>query len=103
MVDFGDPIGREQGYRRPAVIISSDRMNRSAAGLVVVVPTTRTKRGIASHVEIEAGASGLSDTSYAKVEDIKSISTERLIRHRGHAPLEAMSRISSIARLILEL
>ncbi|MDQ3421847.1 MAG: type II toxin-antitoxin system PemK/MazF family toxin, partial [Actinomycetota bacterium] len=41
LVDFGTPIGHEQGYRRPAMIVSADRMNTSKAGLVIVVPLTR--------------------------------------------------------------
>ncbi len=42
LVDFGTPIGHEQGYQLPAMIVSADRMNTSTAGLVIVVPLTRT-------------------------------------------------------------
>ena len=28
MVDLGDPVGHEQGYRRLAVAISADRLHR---------------------------------------------------------------------------
>lgn len=41
-------------------------MNRSRAGLVIVVPVTRTRRGLPSHVEIEPASSGLRETGYAK-------------------------------------
>src|SRR5580658_6419765 len=85
-VDFGEPVGHEQAYRRPAVIVSSDRLNSSRAELVIVVPLTRTRRGLPSHVEIAPGNSGLSELSYAKTEDVKSISTNRLVRRLGLAP-----------------
>jgi mRNA interferase MazF len=54
-VDFGEPVGREQSGRRPAVIMSADALNVSRAGVVIVVPTTTTHRGLPSHVEIEPG------------------------------------------------
>lgn len=83
MVDFGDPIGHEQGYRRPALVVSADRLNTSRAELVVVLPLTRTRRDLPAHIEIGPGPCGLAETSYAKTEDIKSVSTRRLIRRLG--------------------
>ena len=47
MVDFGEPIGREQAGRRPALVISEDGLNDGPAGLVIVVPITSTQRGLA--------------------------------------------------------
>jgi mRNA interferase MazF len=83
LVDFGDPIGREQSGRRPAVVVSADPLNESRAGVVIVVPTTTTHRGLPSHVEIEPGSSGLDEVSYAKCEDVKSVSEQRLIARLG--------------------
>ena len=103
LVDFGEPVGREQGYRRPAVIISDDRLNRSRAELVIVVPVTTTRRGLPSHVEIEPGASGLKNTSYAKTEDVKSISTNRLIRRLGVVPADRLNRAEHALRVLLRL
>jgi mRNA interferase MazF len=103
LVDFGEPIGHEQGYRRPAVVISVDRFNRSRAELAVVLPITSTRRGLPSHIEIEAGESGLDHTSYAKTEDIKSVSTQRLIRRLGLVPADRLDRAEHALRLLLGL
>jgi mRNA interferase MazF len=83
LVDFGDPVGREQSGRRPAVVVSADPLNESRAGVVIVVPTTTTRRGLPSHVEIEPNSSGLDEVSYAKCEDVKSISEQRLVARLG--------------------
>ena len=83
LVDFGEPVGREQSGRRPAVVVSADPLNHSRAGVVIVVPTTTTRRGLPSHVEIEPGSSGLDDPSYAKCEGVKSIPEQRLIARLG--------------------
>jgi len=101
LVDFAEPVGHEQGYRRPAVIVSDDRLNRSRAGLAIVIPLTTTRRGLPSHVEIESGASGLQ--SYAKAEDVKSIPTQRLIRRLGTIGADPLNRAEYALRILLGL
>lgn len=103
LVDFGVPVGREGGYTRPAVVVSSDMLNAGPGGVVVVVPTTTARRGLPVHVEIEPGASGLDEASYAKCEDVKSVATERLVRRFGVAAPEAVHRIGQTLRYVLQL
>ncbi len=103
LVDFGDPVGHEQAGRRPAVVISANPLNESPAGVVVVIPTTTTYRGLPKHVEIDPDSSGLDEISYAKCEDIKSISEERLIRRLGAAQDEVTHQIERVLRILLDL
>ena len=42
-VDFGQPIGREQGGRRPALVLTSRNYNVRSS-VFVVCPITRTER-----------------------------------------------------------
>lgn len=103
LVDFGDPIGREQSGRRPAVVVSSDLLNDSRAGVVVMIPVTTTYRDLPSHVEIDRGSSGLDEISYAKCEDVKSISAQRLIGRLGTVNGEAIFQIARVLRFLLDL
>ena len=103
LVDFGEPVGREQAGRRPAVVVSADALNESPAGVVIVVPTTTTRRGLPSHVEIEPGPSGLDALSYAKCEEVKSISEDRLISRLGHIPDETVFQIGRVLELLFDL
>jgi mRNA interferase MazF len=103
LVDFGDPIGREQSGRRPAVVVSADPLNESRAGVVIVVPCTTTRRGLPSHIEIEPGQSGLDDVSYAKCEDVKSISDQRLVTRLGSVVDETPFGIARALRFLLEI
>lgn len=102
LVDFGDPVGREQSGRRPAVVVSTDPLNASRAGIVIVVPTTTAHQGLPSHVEIEPTASGLDEISYAKCEDVKSISVKRMIARVGSVPDTAMFDIGRALRFLLD-
>ena len=103
LVDFGEPIGREQSGRRPAVVISADALNEGPAGVIVVVPCTTTRRGLPSHVEIDSGDSGLDVVSYAKCEDLKSVSEQRLITRLGQVGPRVIFEISRVLRFLLEL
>ena len=103
LVDFSDPVGQEQAGRRPAVVVSVNSLNESKAGVVILVPITRTRRNLPSHVELEPGASGLSEVSYAKCEDIKSVSEYRLITHIGSITEEASFQIRRILGFLLDI
>lgn len=103
LVDFGDPVGREQSGNRPAVVVSADLLNDSPAGVVVVIPITTTHRGLPSHIEIDQGDSGLDEVSYAKCEDVKSISEQRLIARLGSVGEDVVLQAARALRFLLEL
>ena len=102
-MEFGEPVGREQSGRRPAVIISADPLNTSPAEVVIVIPTTTTHRGLPSHVEIEPGASGLDEISYAKCEDVKSISEQRLVARLGAVGDKVTFDLARVLRFLLDI
>lgn len=103
LVDFGEPVGREQAGRRPAVVVSADALNEGPAGVVVVVPLTTAHRGLPSHIEIDPETSGLGEVSYAKCEDVKSISSERFVAHLGRVGPDVLFAMGRALRFLLEL
>lgn len=103
LVDFGDPVGHEQAGRRPAVVVSADLLNESQAGVVLVVPTTTTARGLPSHIELDPVDSGLEEISYAKCEDVRSISERRTITRLGAVGEQTMFGIARSLRFLLDL
>jgi len=54
-------------------------------------------------VEVDTGSSGLDHVSYAKCEDVKSISVERLITRLGAAGSDVMFEITRSLRFLLDL
>lgn len=102
-VDLGQPVGHEPAFRRPAVVVSVELLNNSPGAPVVVVPVTSTAYGLRSHVEIVSGRSGLRDISYARCDQLRVISTERLsARLRVVAPNE-LHAIDQALRFVLDL
>jgi len=83
LLDFGEPVGHEQGWVRPAVVVSSDNWNRHASA-VTVLPMTRTRFDLPTRVEVEpSAANGLDATSYARCEDVRGVSEYRLLQRIG--------------------
>lgn len=102
-VDLGQPVGHEPAFRRPAVVVSVDILNNSPGQLVMAVPVTSTAYGLRSHVEVEPGSSGLGHTSYARCDQLRVISTERLSSRRGAISPDQMRAIDQALRFVLDL
>jgi mRNA interferase MazF len=80
LVDFGNPVGHEEGGVRPAVVVGSATHCRFPIGMAIVVPLTSRNRGLDHHVPIGSAESGLARPSWARTEDITAVSTERFRR-----------------------
>jgi mRNA interferase MazF len=103
MVDLNSTRGREQSGLRPALVLSVDKFNHGPAELVIVVPITKTKRGIPTHVLVPAGEAGLTFDSYIKCEDLRSISKDRLARRVGNVTYPRIEGVQQYVRLLLGL
>jgi mRNA interferase MazF len=104
-----DPVrGSESNKQRPAVIVSNDRANAAATrlgrGVVTVVPvTSNTDKVYPFQVFLSAATSGLAVESKAQAEQVRSVATQRLLRHIGRVSPAEMSDIDDALRLHLAL
>jgi mRNA interferase MazF len=99
-----DPVkGREQAGRRPALVLSVDQFNHGPAELVVVIPITSKAKGIPFHVSVDPPEGGLSQLSFIKCEDVRSISKERLIQKLGVVTDQTMDQVEDRVRILLAL
>lgn len=108
MVDLDPARGAEAGKRRPAVIVSNDAANSSAArigrGVVSVVPvTSNVERVHPFQVLLPAGDGGLPHDSKAQAEQVRSIDAERVEDRLGRLPDRLMSALDAALRLHLSL
>lgn len=82
-VDFGDPIGHEQAFRRPAVVVSNTSFNHHAH-LATVCPITsaRTAPKYPSEVELP-NLPGIVTQGVILAQQIRTVSTDRVVKIRG--------------------
>lgn len=103
MADPDPVVGHEQGGRRPFMVISIDRMNRSAAGLVVAVPLTTTDRGSELHIRLDPPEGGLSRVSFALPEMVRVLSTLRLKQRLGRASADSVETVARRVGILIGL
>jgi len=85
------------------LVISVDPFNKSAAGLVVILPLTMRFRGIPSHVEVNPPEGGLRVRSFVKCEDVRSIAVDRLAESWGIVSPATIDLVEDRLRLLLGL
>jgi mRNA interferase MazF len=100
---FDPVVGHEQGGEHPCLVISDDRFNHSRAHLVIVLPITRTERGIASHIRLDPPECGLKAVSFIKCEDVRSISKQRLQSRWGKVSAKTMNTVEDRLRILMNL
>jgi mRNA interferase MazF len=108
LTDLDPVLGSEANKRRPAVIVSNDRANATAArlrrGVVTVVPvTSNVGRVFPFQVLLPADMTGLLVDSKAQAEQVRSVSVGRLGPVLGRLPTSLMRELDEALRLHLQL
>ena len=99
-VDFGVPMGSEQGGRRPALIIQNDIGNKTSTTTIIGAITSSKIYDVKYpfHVQIPAKESGLSNDGTVKLEQIRTISVDRLISLIGSLSPNKMLEVDEAIR-----
>jgi mRNA interferase MazF len=104
-----DPArGSEAGKTRPAIVVSNDAANATAArlgrGVITVVPvTSNVARIYPFQVFLRAGQTGLRQDSKAQAEQVRSIAVERVGEQIGRLPTAVLAELDEALRVHLAL
>ena len=88
----------------PALVISSNALNRHALDICVVPLTSVEHRSFALRVELRAGEGGLSRRSWAKCDQVTTLE-KALVKYPplGRLSAGSLSRVESAIKTALEL
>jgi mRNA interferase MazF len=108
VADVDPARASEADKRRPAILVSNDHANATAArlgrGVVTVVPvTSNIARVFHFQVALPAQVSGLRVDAKAQCEQVRAVSAQRLGPPLGRLPAAVMSQIDDALRLHLQL
>lgn len=99
-----EPVkGREQGKRRPALILSVDAVNEGPSNLSIVIPLTKTDLRVPAHVKIAPPEGNLKKTSYAMTEQIRAVCHKRLLFYIGAVSMDVIKEVEKCVRFLLGL
>jgi mRNA interferase MazF len=100
--------GSEASEARPAIVVSNDAANATAArlgrGVITVVPvTSNTARIYPFQVLLPARQTGLPRDSKAQAEQVRSVDVERVGERVGQLPAALITELDRALRLHLSL
>jgi len=108
LINLDPVVGPEANKRRPAVIVSNDGANVTAArlgrGVITVVPvTSNVDRIYPFQVKLTAESTGLRTDCKAQAEQVRSVAVQRIGPRVGRVPAEGMNLLDEALRLHLAL
>ena len=90
--DLSGTLGREQAGRRPVLVLSHDVFNRHSGTVIAVALTSQPQRADFP-LTLELQSPGLPKKSWAKISQIRTLSTRRLGKRIARAPVEEIETI----------
>lgn len=103
-LDLGAPAGHEAGLRRPAVVVTAERVLRGEPKVVQVVPLTRAIRPSGTEVVIDPDdVNRLASRSSAQCQHVRSVATTRIIRRTGSVGPVVLVELRETLALLLDL
>lgn len=98
IVNLDPTIGAEIKKKRPCLIVSPDEIN-TYLQTVIIVPLTSTQRNLPTRILIKATPqSGLSNDSYAVLDQLKTVDKSRLSTPIGEISDEEKHAVSDILK-----
>lgn len=89
-----DPVkGREQGRRRPGLIVSSPGYLATIPSVVIVLPVTTRARGLPHHVELRGPNLSLDESSFAMTEQPRTVDRSRFTGSAGSVDAATMREV----------
>ena len=101
--DFADPAGSSPGYRRPAVVVSSDRFNRSRIHTVIVAAITSNTRLSREPGNVTLPDDLLPKPSVVNVTALFTVDRDQLVDHVTDLPPLESRALDDGIRLVLVL
>ena len=87
-----DPVrGREQGGRRPVLIISQDVFNEHSGTAVVMAITSRPQQA-GFPLTLKLGEAGLPKESWLKISQVRTLAVERIGERIARLDAETLAR-----------
>jgi mRNA interferase MazF len=104
LVELDPTVGHEQRGIRPCIAVSDPEVNADQRfPLIAVVPVTGTPGEGALYPELSPGKSGLTKTSFALVDHLRSVDKRRIRRVFGRIAKDEIAAVDEGLELFLGL
>lgn len=102
--DLSPVVGSEQGGVRPVLIVQNDVGNKySPTVIAAAITSQKDKTNLPTHIELNAGNTGLMKDSVVLLEQVRTIDKHRLKEKMGTLDDSSMSRVNNAISVSLGL
>lgn len=103
-LNLGVPFGSEPGYRRPHVVIQSDKFNHSAIHTIVVcaITTNLVLAKAPGNILLRAGEANLPEESVVNITQILTVDKRRFAERIGTLSDNRLRQVLRSIRLLIE-
>ena len=103
LADFGPGLRGEPVGHRPVIVLAPAIEYSRHAPTVTVVPLTRRERPyVFRHEVLPSPDNGLAARSFAQIDQIRSVNTERLIHYVGYVDAETWGSVRDLVHVYLD-
>lgn len=103
-LDYDSPVGSEQKGWRPVLIVQNDIGNKiSPTVIIATITTTQPRRDYPFLFQVGPKESGLKETSFIQLNQIRTISKGRLEEKVGHLAERLMLLVDEALKISLGL
>ena len=93
--DLSPVVGSEQGGVRPVLIVQNDVGNKySPTVIAAAITSQKGKANLPTHIELNAGNTGLLKDSVVLLEQVRTIDKHRLKERMGALDNQAMRQVN---------
>lgn len=91
--DLSPVVGSEQGGTRPVLIVQNNIGNRHSPTVIIAVLTSKAKRKLPTHININSGEGNITMDSTVLLEQLRTIDKYRLQKYVGSVSQNIMDQV----------
>ena len=99
LANLSPSVGSEQSGIRPVLIIQNDVGNKYSPTLIALAITSKIKKNIPTHINIDGEKYGLEKNSTILAEQIRTIDKSRIIKKIGVVDNEILEKVKEAIKL----
>jgi mRNA interferase MazF len=92
LADLDPAAGREQGGRRPVLVLSGPSYNELRNEQLIIAAITSRQRNLPFHIAVGTDC-GLRVASWVQSESVRAISVQRVVRPLGHVRPQTLAHV----------
>lgn len=104
-IEFGKAQGSQPAGKRPALVVQSDRLNRTALATTVVAAVTSNLKWAAAtgNVRLRKGEAGLPKASVVNVSQLRTVDKAALVQRTGRLSRDRLRTVIEGLNIVFEM